>query len=423
MMLSRRVAALRPSPTLAIEAKAKAMRTQGLDVLSLSAGEPDFDTPEHIKQAAGAAMKAGLTKYTPASGILELKAAVCKRAKMTQGLEYEPKGVVISCGAKHAIANALVALVNEGDEVLILAPFWVSYPAMVTLAGGVPRILYADGKSFVWDPDIAHLTAPEVGFKIVPEVLQQGLTPKTKVLILNVPSNPTGCMYSEEELKGLAKVLDGFPGTWIISDEIYDALTYDGPARSIARVAPALKARTVVVNGVSKTFAMTGWRIGWALGPEDVISAMGNLQSQTTSNPTSVAQYAALAALEGSQDSVAHMRREFAKRHVLIAEGLNNIPGVMCARASGAFYVFPDVRGIQQSPVALAKLGLSAKPGPQGFSSSLAAHFLEHAKVAMVPGAEFGLECHLRMSFATSGEVITKAVARLSEAVANLMRA
>jgi aspartate aminotransferase len=422
MNLSSRAAELRPSPTLAIEAKAKAMRAAGEDVLSLSAGEPDFDTPEHIKGAAAAAMKAGFTKYTPASGIPELKAAVAKDARVRQGLDYEPNQVVIACGAKHVIANAICALVDVGDEVLIPAPFWVSYPAMVRLAGGTPRIVYADGETRIWNPDEAYLTPPNAGYKLAPSVLRKGLNAKTKLLVLNAPSNPTGIVYTPAELGELAGVLREFPNCWVLSDEIYDCLVYTGEAKSIVAVAPDLKGRALVVNGVSKTFAMTGWRIGWALGPADVIGAIGNLQSQTTSNPTSIAQKAALAALEGPRDSVAKMFAEFAKRRVLIAEGLNRIPGFRVAPADGAFYAFPDVRGLWENASVARKLGLDPAKGPKGFSAALSSFFLEHAKVAMVPGAEFGLECHLRLSFATSSDIISKACARMLDAVTTLMK-
>jgi aspartate aminotransferase len=422
MSLSSRAAALRPSPTLAIEAKAKAMRAQGQDVISLSAGEPDFDTPEHIKEAARQAMAEGFTKYTPASGIPELKAAVAKHAQRTQGLTYDARQVVVSCGAKHVIANALAALVNEGDEVLIPAPFWVSYPTMSRLAGGVPRILYPDGVHRIWDPDAAHLPPASAGYKLSPEVLATGLNDRTKVMILNAPSNPTGAVYTPAELAALADVLRQHPAVWIISDEIYDCLVYAGEAKSIVAVAPDLKDRTLVVNGVSKTFAMTGWRIGWALGPEAVVTAMGNLQSQTTSNPTSIAQRAALAALEGPQDCVRAMYAEFARRRVLIAERLAAVPGFRVAPADGAFYAFPDVRELAAMPGVLKRLGLSPDAGARGFSAALAAHFLERARVAMVPGAEFGVECHLRLSFAASAEVIGKATDRIRDAVVALVR-
>ena len=417
MSLSRRAAELRPSPTLAIAAKANALKAAGKDVVSLSAGEPDFDTPEHVKQAAADAMKAGFTKYTPASGIPDLKEAVAASVKKAHGLAYSPKQVVIGCGAKHVIANALAALVQEGDEVLIPAPFWVSYPVMVRLVDGTPKILYTDGTVRTWDPDEAHLTPPSAGYKLTPAVLEKGLTPKTRVVVLNAPSNPTGIVYTPAELQALAAVLAKFPNAWVISDEIYDCLVYSGEAKSIAAVAPDLAERVIVVNGVSKTYAMTGWRIGWALGDAKVIAAIGDLQSQTTSNPTSIAQKAALAALTGPQDFVATSKAEFAKRRILIAEGLSAIPGVTCQPADGAFYAFPDVRGLAADPKIRAALKVA---GEKGFSAALTAHFLESALVAMVPGAEFGLECHLRMSFATSAANITKAVGRLAGAVAAL---
>lgn len=406
---------------MAIAAKAKALRAQGRDVLNLSAGEPDFDTPEHIKAAAAEAMRAGHTKYTPAAGIPELKSAVCQSLKRSQGLEYQPQQAVISCGAKYAISIALSALVQEGDEVLVLAPFWVSYPVMARLAGATPRILYADGKHEIWNPDLTYLTPPETGFKISPAALAAGMNEKTKVVIINAPSNPTGAVYSPAEQRELAKVLARFPRAWVISDEIYDVLTYEGESKSIVASAPELKDRTIIINGVSKTYSMTGWRIGWALGPEPVINAMGSLQSQTTGNPTSISQYAALAALNGPQDCVARMFEEFKKRSALISQELRKIPDVKCPAPKGAFYAFPDCRGLESDKTLKAKL-LSGKNQGRGFSAALTDHLLDNALVAVVPGAEFGLENHLRLSFAASSETITKAVTRIAEAVAALKR-
>ena len=417
-VLSRMAAELRPSPTLAIDAKAKALKAQGVDVISLSVGEPDFDTPAHIKEAAVAAIQGGFTKYTPASGIPDLKSAVAKHFKATQGLEFEPAQVVVGCGAKHVIANAVAALVNEGDEVLIPAPFWVSYPVMVRLAGGTPKIIYPDGEIRVWDPDSAHLPAPSAGFRLKPEILAKGLTAKTKLVIMNSPSNPTGEVYSEDEVKALAAVLKGHPA-YIISDEIYDALVYDGKARSLSAVEPALQERTIVVNGVSKAFAMTGWRIGWAAGPRKVIEAIGNLQSQTTSNPTSIAQKAALAALTGPMDCVEQMRVEFGMRRDIMVEGMRKMPGIVCARPGGAFYVFPDVRHIADNHSARAKLKMA---GVHGFSQALCSYLLDEAKVACVPGAEFGYECHLRFSYAASRETLAKALDRVGTALALLQK-
>ena len=417
-MLSRMAAELRPSPTLAIDAKAKALKAQGVDVISLSVGEPDFDTPLHIKEAAVAAIQAGFTKYTPASGIPDLKSAIARQFKATQGLEFEPGQVVVGCGAKHVIANAIAALVNEGDEVLIPAPFWVSYPVMARLAGGIPKIVYPDGEVRTWDPDSAHLPPPAAGFRLKPEILAKGLTAKTKLVIMNSPSNPTGEVYSEEEVKALANVLKGH-SAYIISDEIYDALVYDGKARSLSAVEPALKERTIVVNGVSKAFAMTGWRIGWAAGPKKIIDAIGNIQSQTTSNPTSIAQKAALAALTGSMDCVEKMRVEFGQRRDIMVDGMRKMPGIVCAKPGGAFYVFPDVRHIADNHAARAKLKME---GVHGFSQALCSYLLDEAKVACVPGAEFGYECHLRFSYAASRETLVKAIERVSVALASLQQ-
>ena len=418
MQLAKRLKAIKPSPTLSLNAKAKALAAKGEDVVSFAAGEPDFDTPAHIKDAAVAAIQAGFTKYTPASGIPDLKTAIAKHFKTTQGLEFDPAQVVVGCGAKHVIANAIAALVNEGDEVLIPAPFWVSYPVMARLAGGIPKIIYPDGEVRVWDPDSAHLPPPDAGFRLKPEILAKGLTPRTKLVIMNSPSNPTGEVYSEDEVKALAAVLKGH-SAYIISDEIYDALVYDGAARSLSAVEPALVERTIVVNGVSKAFAMTGWRIGWAAGPKRIINAIGNLQSQTTSNPTSIAQKAALAALNGPMDCVEQMRVEFGKRRDIMVEGMKKMPGIVCARPGGAFYVFPDVRHIAENHAVRAKLKVT---GVLGFSQALCSYLLDEAKVACVPGAEFGYECHLRFSYAASRETLAKALDRVSAALASLQK-
>jgi len=292
---------------------------------------------------------------------------------------------------------------------------------MVRLAGGTPRIVYPDGESRVWDPDSAHLPPAGAGFRLSPQVLAKGLGPKTKMVILNSPSNPTGEVYSGDEIKALAEVLKGH-SAFVISDEIYDALVYGGKTRSIAAVAPELRERVVVVNGVSKAYAMTGWRIGWAAGPQWVIDAVGNIQSQTTSNPTSMAQKAALAALSGPQDCVEEMRKEFEKRRDLVVEGMRKMPGVACASPGGAFYVFPDVRAIAENARARARLKMGGE-GPRGFSQALCAYLLDEAKVAAVPGAEFGYECHLRFSYAASRESLGKALDRVGAALASLQGA
>lgn len=417
--LSPKASELKPSPTLAIEAKAKAMRAQGADILSFSVGEPDFDTPAHIKKAAQEAMAAGFTKYTPASGIPELKAAVAKAVSRSAGADFSPNQVVISCGAKHSIASAIFALVGEGEEVLVPAPYWVSYPVMAKLAGGVPRIVYPDGTHAVWESGPAHLPAAGLGFKLSPKALKAGINPKTRAVILNYPSNPSGAVYSAGELKELAAVLKD-SGAVVISDEIYSALVYDEPFSSLASVAPELLDRIVIVNGVSKTYSMTGWRIGWAAGPAEIIAAIGNLQSQTTSNPVSISQKAALAALEGPQECVEEMRQEFEKRRNLIVSGFNKFPGVKCSSPGGAFYIFPDFRELLARPSAASALGLDG--GQAGASSKLCSYLLDEAKVAAVPGAEFGYECHVRFSFAASEENIKKALGRIEAALAKLVK-
>jgi len=404
---------------LAIEAKAKAMRAKGVDILSFSVGEPDFDTPAHIKKAADEAIAAGFTKYTPASGMPELKAAVARAVKQSCGVDYGTNQVVVSCGAKHVIASAIYTLIGEGDEVLIPAPYWVSYPVMARLAGGVPRIVYPDGENMIWESGPAHLPPAGAGFKLSPKALKAGLNSKTRVVILNYPSNPSGAVYSASELKELAAVLAGH-GAVVVSDEIYGALVYDEPFSPLAKVAPELLDRLIIVNGVSKTYSMTGWRIGWAVGPADVIGAIGNLQSQTTSNPASISQHAALAALEGPQDCVEEMRREFAKRRDIIVAGFRKFPGVSCDSPGGAFYIFPDFRALLSKSSVAGALGL--KDGFAGASSRLCAYFLDSAKVAAVPGVEFGYECHVRFSFAASEENIIKALARIGDALGNLVK-
>ena len=357
MAISRRTASVQPSVTLAISAKAKQMKAEGRNVISLSAGEPDFDTPEHIKEAAVRALKDGFTKYTPATGTPELKEAVCEKFFRDNGLEYKPSQVIVNCGAKHSIYLAIQALVEEGDEVVVPVPYWVSYPEQVKLAGGRPVFARPDGE-----------------LKLTPESLKEALSPRTKAVILNSPCNPSGVVYTEEELGALGKVLAD-AGVWVISDEIYEKLVYDGQKHlSVASVVPELKERTIVANGVSKAYAMTGWRIGYAAGPEEVISAMGKVQSQETSNPNSIAQAAALAALRGPQDCVNEMVGAFDERRRYVVGRLKAMPGVSCPVPQGAFYVFPDVSELGKDSVELCNW------------------MLEELEVACVPGAGFGME-------------------------------
>ncbi len=397
MKLSQRIQRLKPSATLAVDAKAKALRAQGVDVINLSAGEPDFDTPSHIKEAACQALEEGYTRYLPAIGLPELREAVCARLKEDYGFTYRPEEVVITCGAKQAIYNLAQALLDPGDEVLILAPYWVSYPPIVELAGGVPVIVPSRAdKDF--EPEIAEIRAR--------------LSEKTRGLILNSPSNPTGCIYSRTFLEALAELVRTH-GLWVISDDIYDRLRFDGqPPENILSVAPDLREQVIMVNGVSKTYAMTGWRIGWAVGPEGIIKALAKLQGQSTSNATAFAQKAAVAALTGPQDCVEAMRQAFAERAALLYEGLSRIEGVKPVRPQGTFYLFADFS---------AYFG---RVSPQGQkienSVSLAEYLLEEARVATVPGVAFGDDRFLRISFAQSPERLQEALERLESALSRL---
>lgn len=391
-----RIAELEESPTLAITAKAKELRARGYDIIGFGAGEPDFDTPQNIKDAAVRAIEAGLTKYTPVGGIPELKDAIRGKFKNDNGLDYAPDEVIVSCGGKHALFNLFQVILNPGDEVIIPAPYWVSFPAMVKLAGGVPRIAPA---------------GEATEFKLTPEGLSEHITPRTKALIINSPSNPTGAAYSTEELEAIAGVALK-AGLSVVSDEIYERLVYDGEgATSIASLSKEMKQNTVVFNGVSKTYAMTGWRIGYAAGPKEIIKAMTRLQSQSTSNPASISQWAALEALTGPQDSVEAMRREFSKRRKILVDGLNSIKGVNCLMPHGAFYAFPNIS---------AYLGRTFKEHTVKDSIDLAAYLLEEAEVAVVPGSAFGNGDHMRLSYACGEEDITTGLERMGKALAKL---
>jgi aspartate aminotransferase len=380
--------------TLAVTAKAKALKAQGVDVVGFGAGEPDFDTPTEIKEAAKKALDEGFTKYTPSAGTPELRKAVCDKFKKDNGLDYVPEQILVSCGAKHSIYNAVQALVNPGDEVIFQAPYWVSYPEFVKAAGGKPVIINA---------------GVEQDFKITADQVHDAITDKTTLCIINSPSNPTGTVYSREELLGIMDALVHH-GVTVISDEIYEKILYDGLQHvCVPALKPEYKDATILVNGVSKTYSMTGWRIGYLAGPKDVVSAMTRLQDHSTSNPTSISQKAALAALQGDQSAAAKMVKAFDERRRYIVGALNKIPGVKCPMPRGAFYVFPDVSGVYGRPL---KGGKVVKG-----SMELTDYLLDGARVAVVPGVAFGDDRCVRLSYATSLEQIKKGIERMAEAL------
>jgi aspartate aminotransferase len=391
-MLADRLRSLQPSPTLAMQAKAKAMRAQGINVISFGAGEPDFDTPRRIKDAAIRALESGQTKYTEVGGIPELRAAICHKLKRDLGLEYAPEEVTASCGAKHTLFNIVMALVNPGDEVIIPSPFWVSYPEQVQLLGGVP---------------VPVETLESTGFDLDPACVRRAVTAKTKLLVLNSPGNPTGAVFSAAALEQVGQ-LAVERGLWIVSDECYEPLTYEGRHVSIASLSPEIKARTLVVNTCSKAYAMTGWRLGYAAGPKTIIKAMTDIQSQVTSNPTSIAQWAAVEALGGPQDEVAKMVGEFDRRRRVIVESLNAIPGISCVMPKGAFYVFPNVSRL---------FGKRWKGGTLKGSADVCAFLLDEARIATVAGMDFGSDAHIRLSYATGLDTINEGVGRMAAAV------
>jgi aspartate aminotransferase len=394
--LAERTKLIKPSVTLAIAAKAGKLRSEGIDVINFSAGEPDFDTPEHIKAAAVAALRKGMTKYTDVKGIEPLRAAIIQKYKREHGLSYRKEDVLVSCGAKHSLYNLFQATVNSGDEVVIPAPYWVSYSDMALLAGGVPRLIR---------------THEETGFRISAEQLAAELTPKTAVFVLNSPCNPTGASYDGDELLAIARVLEKH-SCLIFSDDIYEKIVYDDfRIHNILALCPALRERTIIVNGVSKTYAMTGWRIGYALGPADVISAAGKIQSQSTSNATSIAQAAALEAISGPQNDVDTMMQEFKKRREVIVDRLNAINGIRCLKPHGAFYVFPNVSAL---------FGRKANGKTLTSPCDVADYLLEAAKVAVVPGEDFGSQEHIRFSYATALEDIEKGCQRIKAALSRL---
>ncbi|MBI4653975.1 MAG: pyridoxal phosphate-dependent aminotransferase [Nitrospirae bacterium] len=396
MRLSKRATSIKPSPTLAIDAKAKALRAKGVDVINFGVGEPDFDTPDNIKEAAIRAIKDGFTKYTPVGGIDELKEAVVEKFKKDNNLTYEKNEIIISCGAKHSLYNIAEALFDLGDEVIIPAPYWVSYPDQVLLNDATPVIVKTDEKD---------------SFKITPALLKANTSKNTKALILNSPSNPTGCAYDRRTLEEIAEIAIAHD-FYVISDEIYEKLLYDRFRHvSIASLSNEIKQRTIVVNGLSKSHAMTGWRIGFAAGPKDIISAMTNIQSQSTSNPTSIAQKAAVEALTGKQDFVPWMVSEFDKRRVYMIERLNKIKGITCLKPVGAFYAFPNVSSYYDK---------TFNDKPINSSFDLASYLLEEAKVALVSGGAFGDDRYIRLSYATSMENIKTGLDRIENALSNL---
>jgi aspartate aminotransferase len=388
LQLSTRVQSIKPSPTLAVSNRAAELRAAGQDIIGLGAGEPDFDTPQHIKDAAIDAINNGFTKYTAVDGTPSLKNAIINKFKNDNGLDYQANQILVSCGGKQSFFNLSLALLNPGDEVVIPAPYWVSYPDMVIIAEGVPVVIE---------------TTPEARFKITPQQLEAAITPKTKLVVLNSPSNPSGMAYTKAELESLGQVLRKYPDVLIATDDMYEHILWTEESfNNILTVNPDLYDRTIVLNGVSKAYSMTGWRIGYAAGPQALIGAMKKIQSQSTSNPTSIAQYAAQAALEGDQQCVADMVKVFKKRHDYIVKALNEIDGVECLAGDGTFYVFPDFSEMQ------ARLECET-------DTDLAEKLLE-AGVALVPGSAFGTPGHMRISFATSDENLQKAVERLKGA-------
>jgi len=396
MKLAARAGRIVPSPTLSIAATAKAMAAQGIDVVDFAAGEPDFDTPDPVKAAAESAIRAGFTKYTASSGIDELKQAIARKLEADQGLRYEKSQILVSCGAKHTLYNIAEALFEAGDEVLIPAPFWVSYQDQVLLNDATPVLVQ---------------TREADGYALTVEMLKARITPRTKAIIVNSPCNPTGATYDRASLEGIARIALEHDLA-IISDEIYEKIIYDGVRHiSIASLGPEVAARTVIVNGVSKAYAMTGWRIGYAAGPKDVITAMANIQSQSTSNPASISQKAAVAALNGGDAFPTQMVQEFDRRRRVIVERLNKIPGVSCRMPTGAFYAFPNISGL---------FGRKHAAGAIASASDLAAYLLQEAKVTVVPGEPFGSASHVRLSYATSLETITRGLDRIDEAIRKL---
>ncbi len=387
--LSQRVQSIKPSPTLAVTARAASLRAAGQDIIGLGAGEPDFDTPEHIKQAGIDAINSGKTKYTAVDGTVELKTAIINKLQKDNGLSYQLDQVLVSCGGKQSFFNLAQAFLDQGDEVIIPAPYWVSYPDMALLAGGVPVIVQAK---------------QDQAFKITPEQLEAAITDKTKLVVINSPSNPSGKAYTHDELAALGAVLKKYPDILIATDDMYEHILWcDEPFSNIVMACPELYEQTIVLNGVSKAYSMTGWRIGYAAGPVALIKAMKKIQSQSTSNPTSISQYAAQAALEGDQSCISDMLVSFKERHDYVVEQINNIEGLSCISSDGTFYCFPDFNAILDRMDNIDN------------DVDLAEYILENAGVALVPGSAFGLDGHMRISIATSMENLVNAMDRISQ--------
>lgn len=397
-LIANRLSVIKPSPTMAVTAKAAELKAAGKDVIGLAAGEPDFDTPSHIKDAAKAALDAGKTKYTAADGTAELKAAIAAKLKRDNGLDYTAKQIVVTNGAKQMIFNALLATLNAGDEVIIPVPYWVSYPDMVQIADGTPVFVNC---------------SVEKGFKLQPEALEAAITPKTKWVILNSPSNPTGAGYTREEMKALCDVLLRHPHVYVMADDIYEYLVYDGfEFTTPAQIEPKLYERTLTVNGVSKAYAMTGWRIGYGAGPLSLMKEIASIQSHSTSNASSISQAATVVALNGSHEFLKEWVPAFQRRRDLVVAKLNAIEGISCATPQGAFYVFPDITAL---------LGKTAPNGKViSDSNAFCEYLLEEELCAAVAGSAFGLEGFFRISYATSDAVLEQACARIASAVAKL---
>ena len=396
--LSDTLARIKPSPTMAVTAKAAELRAAGQDVIGLGAGEPDFDTPDPIKQAAIAAIGRGETKYTKVDGTPELKAAIIAKFKRENGLDYAPEQITVNAGGKHTIFNAMMASLNPGDEVLIPTPYWVSYPDIVLIAGGTPVMVE---------------TSIDSGFKVTPEALAAAITPKSKWLIFNSPSNPSGAAYSRDEIKALTDVLVDHPRLWVLTDDMYEHIVYDGfEFATVAQVEPRLYERTLTMNGVSKAYAMTGWRIGYAGGPAELIKAIAKVQSQSTSNPCSISQAAAVEALSGAQDFIPERARVFQERRDLVVSMLNQADGISCPTPEGAFYVYPSCAGA---------IGRKTPDG-RTIESDLdfVTYLLEAQSVAAVHGEAFGLSPHFRVSYATSTELLEAACQRIQRACSAL---